>query len=136
MIVVKGFLFLQTQTELKTVISDFDLNQYAENVFRKYIALRQPDYLEAFDYVSSSYSEYMYEMFITRRHVLDAYCEWLFSFLLDATEEILATTDLKENFEPRKYRSIGFISERLMSVWLIKNRLRIRTLPIMFRKDV
>lgn len=113
-----------------------DLNKYIENVFRKYIALRQPDYSEAFDYVSSSYSEFMYEMFIARRHVFNAYCEWLFSFLLDVTEEVLATTDIAKSDEPYKYRSIGLISERLMSVWLMKNHLRIKSLPIMFRKNV
>ncbi len=135
-IVVKGQIFAAAQTELKAIIFNFDLNQHAENVFRKYLALRQPDYLEAFDYVSSSFSEYMYEMFITRRHVFEAYCEWLFSFILDVTEEILSTTGIAESDNDRKYRSIGLISERLMSVWLMKNHLRIRTLPIMFRKNV
>ena len=136
MIVVKGYIFPSTQTELKEVLLDSDLNEHVEKVFRKYIALRQPDYLEAFNYVSSSYSEYLYEMFITRRHVLDAYCEWLFSFLLDVTEEILATTDIANSDNPRKYRSIGLISERLMSVWLIKKHLRIKMVPIMIREGI
>ncbi|MBR0062412.1 MAG: DUF4422 domain-containing protein, partial [Selenomonadaceae bacterium] len=135
-IIVKSFIFIFTQTELKEIVLDSKLNKYVENVFRKYIALRQPDYLEAFDYVSGSYSEFMYEMFITRRHVFEAYCEWLFSFLLDVTEEVLATTDIANTTEPRKYRSIGLISERLMTVWLIKNHLLIKMLPIMFRKYV
>ena len=135
-ILVKGYVFFFMQTEIKEEIFGSELNNYIENVFRKYIALRQPDYLEAFEYVTSSYFEFMYEMFITRRHVFEAYCGWLFSFIIDATEEILATTDLASSDNPIIYRSIGLISERLMSVWLIKNRLRIKMLPIMFREDI
>ena len=135
-IVVKGYIFALTQTELKEILLDTALNEYVEKVFRKYIALRQPDYLEAFNYVSSSYSEYLYEMFITRHNVFNAYCEWLFSFLLDVTEEVLATTDIANSDNPRKYRSIGLVSERLMSVWLIKSHLRIKMLPIMFREKI
>ena len=136
MIIVKGNFFTLTQTDLKSAVCDKGLNRYVEKIFRKYIKLKQPDYLEAFDYVSSSYSEYLYEMFITRRNVFDAYCEWLFSFIVHVTTEVLTTTNLAENDNPRKYRSIGLISERLMTVWLMKNHLRLKTLPIMFRKGV
>jgi hypothetical protein len=135
-IVVKGYFFLLTQTELKSLVCGNELNEYVEKIFRKYIACKQPDYLEAFDYVSSSYSEYLYEMFITRRSIFEAYCKWLFSFIIEATEEILATTNIAAINNPRKYRITGLISERLMTVWLIKNRLRIKTLPIIFRENI
>ena len=136
MIIVKGNFFTLTQTDLKSAVCDKNLNKYVEKIFRKYIKLKQPDYLEAFDYVSSSYSEYLYEMFITRQNVFDAYCRWLFSFIIHVTKEVLATKNLAEISNPRKYRTIGLISERLMTVWLMKNRLRLKALPIMFRKDV
>ena len=136
MIIVKGNFFSLPQTELKSAVCGDDINRHVEKIFRKYIGLKQPDYLEAFDYVSSSYSEYLYEMFITRRNVFEAYCEWLFSFIVHVTTEVLATTNLAENNNPRKYRSIGLVSERLMTVWLMKNRLRLKMLPIIFRKNV
>ena len=136
MIIVKGNFFTLTQTNLKSVVCENALNNHVEKIFRKYIALKQPDYLEAFDYVSSSYSEYLYEMFITRQNVFNAYCEWLFSFIIHVTEEVLATINLADINNPRKYRSIGLISERLMTVWLMKNRLRLKTLPIMFRNNI
>ena len=135
-IVVKGYFFLLTQTELKSLVCGNELNEYVEKIFRKHIGFKQPDYLVAFDYVSSSYSEYLYEMFITRRSVFEAYCKWLFSFIIEATEEILATTNIAAIDNPRKYRITGLISERLMTVWLIKNRLRIKTLPIIFRENI
>ena len=116
-IVIKENFFVLTQHELKSLVCGGDLCGFVEKIFRKHIARKQPDYLDAFDYVSGSYAEFMYEMFITRRKIFDTYCEWLFSFVLDVTEEVLAT-------------------ERLMSVWLMKNNLRLRSLPVIFYSDV
>ncbi len=78
----------------------------------------------------------MYEMFITRRKIFDAYCEWLFSFIIDVTEEVLARTNLAQIDNARKYRAVGLISERLMTVWLMKKNLRIKALPVLFRAGV
>ena len=135
-IVVKGNFFLLTQSELKATVCDVTLNKFVEKIFRKHIKLKQPDYLEAFDYVSGSYSEFLYEMFITRRNIFDGYCEWLFSFIIDVTTEVIEKTNIAQITNPRKYRVVGLISERLMTVWLIKNRLKIKALPIIFRDDV
>ena len=33
-------------------------------------------------------------------------------------------------------RMMSFFAERMLTVWLMKNHLRIKTLPIMFREDV
>ena len=74
-------------------------------------------------------------MFVTRRDIFDAYCKWLFSFYLDATEEILRTVGLDEiTGNPR--RIIGFFSERMMTIWLWKNRLRIKELDFMFVEGI
>ena len=135
-VVVRGPIFEFTQHELKLMLCNENVNEFVEEIMRKHIALRQPDYLEAFDLVSNSYSELMYEMFITRRKVFDAYCEWLFSFVIDVTEEVLARSNMAESVDHRKYRAVGLIAERLLTVWLMKNNLRIKSLPIIFRKDI
>ncbi len=137
MIVVKGHFFLYTQTEVKSlVICQEGFSKYIEDVFRKHIQLKQPDYLDAFDYVSSSYSEFLYEMFITRRSIFNAYCEWLFSFIIHVTAEVLETSNLEKIDNPRIYRAIGLVAERLMTVWLMKNNLRLKALPVMFRENI
>ena len=120
----------------KAVLSTRNLAEYVINTIKKYIALRQPDYLAAYDRVNNSFGVFCYEIFITRREIFNSYCEWLFSFIIDATEEILATTDIANADDTRIYRAISFVAEHLMTVWLIKNRLRIKTLPIIFRNDV
>ncbi|MBQ6297429.1 MAG: DUF4422 domain-containing protein [Selenomonadaceae bacterium] len=128
-----GYIALR---DWKAVLSTRQLAEHVINTIRKYIALRQPDYLATFDRVNNSFGVFCYEIFITRREIFNAYCEWLFSFIIDATEEILSTTDIASSDDPRIYRAISFTAEHLMTVWLIKNRLRIKTLPIIFRNDV
>ncbi|MBO4779497.1 MAG: DUF4422 domain-containing protein, partial [Selenomonadaceae bacterium] len=136
MIVATGDFFVLTQHELKMLVCGDDLNSFIEKIFREHISRKQPEYLDAFDKVTGSRAEFMYEMFITRRKVFDAYCEWLFSFILDVTDDVLARTNLAKIDNPRKYRAIGLIAERLLTVWLMKNRLRLKGLPILYRDEI
>lgn len=128
-----GYIALR---DWKAVLSTRTLAEHVINTLRKYIALRQPDYLAAYDRVNNSFGVFCYEIFITRREIFNAYCEWLFSFIIDATEEILATTDIANSDEPNIYRTVSFTAEHLMTVWLTKNRLKIKTLPIIFRDNI
>lgn len=119
----------------KIMLSGRELAEHVMGTIRKYIAARQPDYLAAYDRVTNSFGVFCYEIFITRRKIFDDYCAWLFSFIIDATEEILATTNLAATDDPREYRAISFVAEHLMTVWLIKNPLKIKTLPIIFKNN-
>ena len=124
-----------TERDWKIMLSGKTLAENARAALRKFIALRQPDYLDAFDRVTDSFGVFCYEIFVTRQNIFDAYCEWLFSFIIDATEEFLATSDFDSD-DPREYRALSFITEHLLTVWLIKNRLKIKPLPIIFRDDI
>lgn len=128
-----GYIALR---DWKIMLSTRPLAVYVLATLRKYIAQRQPDYLATYDRVNDSFGVFCYEIFITRYEIFNAYCEWLFSFIIDAAEEILATTDIVDSDEPRIYRAISFTAEHLMTVWLVKNNLRIKSLPIIFRADV
>lgn len=118
------------------LVSGDDLESFVEKIFREHIALKQPDYLDAFNRMAQSFTGFPYEMFITRRNILNAYCGWLFSFLLDILEEVFARTNLKQVNNSRKYRIVGMFSEWLMTIWLSKNRLRIKKLPVIFREGI
>ena len=117
----------------KAMLSTRPLAEHVIATVRKYIAARQPEYLAAYDRINDGFGTFCYEIFVTRRKIFDAYCAWLFDFIVDATEEILATTDIATSDDPRTYRAVSFLAEHLLGVWLIKNRLRIKTLPLMFR---
>ena len=117
-----------------------DLVRVAEKIIRKHLARTHPDYLDAFDQMINGFTLFAAAVHVTRRNIFNAYCEWLFSFIIDATEEIrdkveILGTPLSKMGHVYS-RVPGFFCERLFTVWLIKNHLRIKTLPTMFREDV
>ena len=112
-----------------------ELTKLGETVIKKYLLQVQPDYLDAFDLVLNSPTFYKCNMFVTRRNVFDAYCRWLFSFIIDATQEVLRTVPL-QNIPWYPRRLMSFLAERMFSVWLTKNRLRIKELDIMFIEGI
>ena len=111
------------------------LTTLGETIIKKHLLQAQPEYLDALDYVLNSKSFYRCNMFVTRRNIFDAYCRWLFSFIIDATEEFLRTADLDQT-PPRRQRVMGYFAERMLTVWLLKNRLRINELNVMFIEDI
>ena len=106
-----------------------------EKIIKKHLIKNQPDYLESFEEVMNLLAIYKCNMFVTRREVFDAYCKWLFSFYLDATEELLRSVNL-EKMPGNARRIMGYFSERMMMIWLWKNRLRIKELDFMFIEGI
>lgn len=62
-------------------------------------------------------------MFICKKEIYDAYCEWVFSIMIPLTEQFE-----KEDLSCGKTRMMGYISERLLTYWLRKNNLKIKEL--------
>ena len=66
-----------------------------------------------------------YNMFIMRRDILNHYCEWIFPIL----EYCEAMCEQKGDVYQNRY--IGFLAERLMTVYLHHHR---ETLQVIFSK--
>ena len=81
-----------------------------------------PDDLPAFDQVMKRRWGRRFNMFIMRREWFEAYSAWLFGVLF-ALE-----TRLGGDIPPR---TMGFIAERLMDVWLERTRPRVKQLPVL-----
>ena len=77
-----------------------------------------PEYLEAFQLVMDRTWAHMFNMLVMRRDLFDAYCQWLFS-VLSELEKRLDTS----SFDAYNTRVFGFVGERLLDVWLEKNRI-------------
>ena len=126
---------MMTQQELVKNDCGAELETFAEGVIKKHLLKVQPDYLESFDAMMNLMAIYKCNMFVTRRNIFDAYCKWLFSFYLDATDEVLRTIPMADlPYSPR--RLMSFFAERMFQVWLRKNRLRIKELKFMFIEGI
>ena len=85
-----------------------------------------PDYIGTYDKVMDEHYFYFGNMFITRKSVMDQYCEWLFN-IMGAVEKKIAASQIEDVYQARVY---GFLSERLIQVWVEHNKLSIRTYPV------
>ena len=89
-----------------------------------------PEYSEAFNtlmYHSNAYSGY--NMFITSRAHFNEYSEWLFHVLFELEKRI------KLSAYPDQARLFGYLSERLINVYCIKHRLKIKYIPVIMPLD-
>ena len=117
-----------------------DLVRIAEKIIRKHLLEKQPDYLNSYDDVMNGFMIFPGSIHITRRNIFNAYCKWLFSFVLDAVEEMRYKIKIgNKNLEEMGHdysRVAGYFAERMLTIWLMKNHLRIKTLPMMYRENV
>lgn len=115
---VVGFDSVREQYQKCHCIGDLDK-------CRSVIEYKYPEYIKAFDYMAESKLMNGYNMLITRKEIFDKYCEWLFDILFEVEKQI----DFSKRDDYQK-RAMGFLSERLFKVWLIKNSYRIKEQPI------
>lgn len=94
---------------------------------RAILAERHPEYLAAFDASMRRTKGHRFNMFVMRWPVFDAYCTWLFDVLF-ALESRLDIRDYSKN----DARVFGFVSERLLDVWLETNHCPYKELPYVF----
>lgn len=76
-----------------------------------------PDYLDSYKTVMNGRSISLYNMFIMKDHVFNQYCEWLFRILF-----LLENSIRDKSYGPYQKRVIGFLGERLLNVWVEKNK--------------
>jgi hypothetical protein len=92
---------------------------------RSVLADKYPDYLGAFDRLLNSNHLHCYNMMITKKSVFDEYSTWLFSVL----SEVQNHTDTS-SYNKYNSRLYGFLSERLLNVWVQRNHVKICTKPV------
>lgn len=78
------------------------------------IRILAPDYMEAFCLLEEGKYYFAYNMFIMKRQCLNDYCEWLFPIL-----EYCETNNIQRDTYQSRY--IGFLAERLLSVYLLRH---------------
>ncbi|MBQ0028905.1 MAG: DUF4422 domain-containing protein [Bacteroidales bacterium] len=106
---------------IETVYSHYDHTfdgKHFDDV-RKIIENRCPEYLSYFDKHMKERKEHLFNMFIMKKELFHKYCEWMFPIL----EELETMYDLK-NMDPFQARLIGRVSERLLDVWVEKNKIK------------
>ena len=94
---------------------------------REILQERYPDYLPIYDDYMKRTIGHRFNMFIMKKEIFDAYCSWLFEILFEL-EKRLDISDYSKN----DARVFGFVSERLIDVWIENNKLSYLEMPVEF----
>ena len=94
-------------------------------VVRSIIQEQCPEYVPALDELLKNHSLYAYNMFVMSGEGFDAYMTWLFRILDEAERRI----DVSK-YDAYNQRLFGFLSERLLNVWVNARKLRVKEYPV------
>lgn len=104
------------------------LNSIDYKILKSTIADLYPSYISSFEkvmYYGNKYSAY--NMFIMKWSVYEDYCKWLFSILENVEKHINAA------YYTGYYKRIyGYMAERLLNIYIEKNKLKTKHLPVCF----
>lgn len=87
-----------------------------------------PEYCEELKQVFMAQEMCFGNIFILNWHYFQEYCAWLFSLL----DEIEAEIQTKKDEVPREY---GYLSEWMLNVWVLHNKLKAAYVPIIFTEE-
>lgn len=107
----------------------FDGGQF--DICREILCELHPDYVEAWDDLMQSRSAHIFNMFVMRSELFDAYCAWMFP-ILEELEKRVDTT----GYDAFANRFVGRVSERLLDPWLKVNGIDYTELPIVSPEPV
>ena len=102
------------------------LNSYDYKILKQVIMDMYPDYVYDFErimYYGNKYSAF--NMMVMKWEYYDDYCNWLFSILFELENRI----DIS-NYKGYYARIYGYISERLLNVYVLHNSLKVKKLSV------
>lgn len=136
------------QEQLEPLLADNDIilplkrNYFIETTYTQYVHAhhaadldltreilveKYPMYVKYFDNCMKSTKGHKFNMFIMKWEYADQYCEWLFDVLFELEKRL----DISA-YSQNDARVFGFVSERLLDVWLDANHRTYKEIPVMF----
>ncbi len=94
---------------------------------RKIIEERYPDFIPSYDKVMKRTYGHRFNMFVMKSEILNEYLTWMFDILFELEKRL----DIS-NYSSNDSRIFGFVSERLLDVWLDKTGYEYKELPYEF----
>lgn len=112
---------IQKETDITKPNYDATYEDYrkVEKVLEKYF----PDYAKCYRQVMYGKKMWAYTIFISNREVADMYFKWLFEVCDKLSEEINIKKYDRNSRDPRIF---AFIAERLLTVYVLKNHLKVK----------
>ncbi len=97
---------------------------------REILEERYPEYLDAWDASMKKTRGHRFNMFIMKKEKFDEYCAWLFDVLFELENRL----DISR-YNKNDSRVFGFVSERMMDVWIETKGYKYKDLPYVFMES-
>jgi hypothetical protein len=117
---------------IETIRSQYEHAHHAQDLamLEKVTLALYPEYSQAFAEVMEQRSLHLWNMFVMKRPLFDAYCEFLFKIFFTLEKQMREQGTV---IEPGLF---GFLSERLLDVWITKHNIQYKEVPVMFMEKV
>ncbi|WP_430972001.1 DUF4422 domain-containing protein [Sunxiuqinia rutila] len=125
-------IILPTKRKLKyTVREHYQRYHNAKDLelLQTIIQEKCPEYGGALERVLASKRMYANNMLVMKRADFDCCMSWLFKLLFEFENRVKLA-----EYQGYQERILGFIAERLLNVWIEKQQLRIKELPVIYFK--
>lgn len=105
---------------IETNYSQYIHAHHAEDLelTRRIILKKYPEYIDAWEKIMTKTKGHRFNMLIMKQEVLNNYCEWLFDILFELEKQL----DISA-YSDYDSRVFGFVAERLLDIWLEKERI-------------
>lgn len=97
---------------------------------KKIITEKYPEYLTFYERVMNRTTAHRFNMLIMKKDIFDRYCTWLFDILFELEQQL----DIS-SYNAYNQRIFGFISERLLDVFVEANHISYKELPVLFMES-
>lgn len=95
------------------------------DLLRQAVSKIDESYLPAYDKIFAGNRLHLYNMMVSSREIFDEYCEWLFAVLFELEKHVNM-----EGYTPYQQRLYGFLSERLLNVFVEHKKLKVKQLRV------
>lgn len=140
-----------TSAEAEKLLGDTDVvlpkkrNYFIESVYDQYVHAHPAEgldlalelasatgegYRKACDAMKQKKTTHIYNMFLMKKEIFDGYCAWLFPILFEVEQRI----DIS-GYSAYDKRVFGFISERLLDVYMEGSGISYKEIPVIFMEQ-
>lgn len=99
-------------------------------ITKKILTEKYPDYLPSYEQVMTRTKAHRFNMFLMKQELFHDYCQWLFDILFELEKNL----DIS-SYSDYNQRIFGFISERLLDVFIEANHISYQELPVLFMEQ-
>jgi len=100
-------------------------------IVREIIREKYPDYIDSFDMVLKQNELYANNMFIMKQVDFDVFMKWWFGILFEFERRVEL-----DNYLGYQQRVMGFLAERLLTVWFKHQEMNIKELPVIYFRNL